>query len=76
MMCRSGTLISTSDPAITHILTPKLGYLQKYSVTLFRPLEKVIWYLGWQLMLLCPVANSIEVATCVYGIEVDKRFDL
>jgi hypothetical protein len=54
----------------------ELGYLQIYSVALFRPLEKVVWYLSWQLMLLCPVANSIEVAACVYGIEVDKGFDI
>lgn len=83
-MCRKGISISTSDDAgvLQYSLskasrTPdaKLWNLEVDSVTLFWPLQIIVWCLGWQLVLLGPVTNSIKVSTCVDGVEVDEGLD-
>lgn len=54
----------------------ELGNIQVYSVALFWALEKVVRCISWQLVLLGPVAYSLEISTCVYGVEVDEWFDV
>jgi hypothetical protein len=47
-----------------------------YSVALLGLLQKVHWNVVhvWQLVLLCPVTNRIEVSTLVDSVEVNECF--
>lgn len=81
-MCRSGTLISTSDSTgalLCYSLSKASGMpdaelwnLEIDSVTIFRALQIVIRCIGWQLVLLGPVTDSVKVSTGVDGVEVDE----